>query len=125
MAYWWVSQNQSFKQERAGGFLWAPNRNEAGHTFFHWATMNHVQPGDVIFSYVGGRMVAVSIAKTAAQDSPRPRDLGEGLWEDAGKRIEVEYRDLATPLSIAGLITDLQPLMADRYSPINRNGTGN
>jgi hypothetical protein len=87
--------------------------------------MNQVQPGDVIFSYVGGRIVAVSIARTAAHDSPRPRDLGEGLWEDAGKRIEVEYRDLATPLSIAAVITDLQPLMAERYSPIDRNGTGN
>ena len=30
MAYWWVSQNQTFKQERAGGFLWAPNQTEAG-----------------------------------------------------------------------------------------------
>jgi hypothetical protein len=87
--------------------------------------MNQVRPGDVIFSYVGGRIVAVSIAKTAPHDSPRPRDLGEGLWEDAGKRIEVEYQDLATPLTIAGVIADLQPLMAERYSPINRNGTGN
>ena len=25
MAYWWVSQNQTYRQERTGGFLWAPN----------------------------------------------------------------------------------------------------
>src|SRR3954462_15266995 len=100
MAYWWVSQNQSYHQERSGGFLWAPNQTEAGLTPFHWSTMNEVRPGDVIFSYVGGRIVSVSVAKAAAHDSTRPGGLGEGVWEDAGKRIDVEYRDLPVPLAI-------------------------
>jgi hypothetical protein len=125
MAYWWVSQNQSYRQERSGGFLWAPNRTEAGLTPFHWATMNDVRPGDVIFSYVGGRIVSVSAAKTAAYDSPRPSDLGEGLWEDAGKRVDVEYQDVSAPLAIAGVVAELQPLLPERYSPLNRFGTGN
>jgi putative restriction endonuclease len=125
MAYWWVSQNQSFRQERKGGFLWAPDRTEAGLTPFHWATMNDVRPGDVFFSYVGGKVVAVSVAKTAAYDSPRPGDLGEGLWQDAGKRVEVEYRDLTVPFPIVGVLTDLQPLLPERYSPLNRSGSGN
>ena len=46
--------------------------------------MNAVQPGDVIFSYVGGKVVAVAVAKTAAYDRPRPGGMGEDLWEDAG-----------------------------------------
>jgi hypothetical protein len=125
MAYWWVSQNQSYRQERGGGFLWAPNKNEAGLTFFHWLTMNDVRPGDVIFSYVGGKIVAVAVAKTTAYDSPRPTGLGEGLWEEAGKRIDVEYRDLSAPLAIAGVVAEVQPLLPERYSPLNRFGTGN
>jgi hypothetical protein len=24
MAYWWVSQNKTFDEERAGNYLWAP-----------------------------------------------------------------------------------------------------
>src|SRR3712207_6314482 len=100
MAYWWVSQNKTYKKERTGGFLWAPDANEDGFTWYHWATMSEVRPGDVIFSYVGGRIVSVAVAKTAAYDSPRPGGMGEGLWEDAGKRVDVEYRDLADPLSI-------------------------
>lgn len=76
MAYWWVSQKQTYRHERAGGFLRAPNRKDAGLTPFHWATMNEVRPGDVIFSYVGGRIVAVAVARTAAYDSPRPGGLG-------------------------------------------------
>jgi putative restriction endonuclease len=125
MAYWWVSQNQTYRQERSGGFLWAPVANEHGLTFFHWATMNEVRPGDVIFSYVGGRIVSVSVARTAAYDSPRPERLGEGLWEDAGKKVEAEYRDLAVPLPVASVVDELHPLLPDRYSPLNRFGTGN
>jgi hypothetical protein len=87
--------------------------------------MNHVQPGDVIFSYVGSKIVCVSIAKTAAYDSQRPVNLGDGLWEDAGKRIDVEYRDLGEPVSITSIIAELRSLLPEKYSPINRNGTGN
>jgi putative restriction endonuclease len=125
MAYWWVSQNQTYRHERDGGFLWAPNQTEAGLTPFHWSNMNLVQPGDVILSYVGARVVAVSVAKTAAYDSPRPGGMGEGLWEDRGKRVDVEYRDLAEPLAVSQVVADLQPLMPERYAPLNRFGTGN
>ena len=87
--------------------------------------MNEVRPGDVIFSYVGGKIVSVAVAKTAAYDSPRPSDLGEGVWEDAGKKVEVEYLDLSVPLVIAGVVPELQPLLPERYSPLTRFGTGN
>jgi hypothetical protein len=120
-----VSQNQTYRQERSGGFLWAPTRNEAGLTPFHWATMNEVRAGDVVFSFVGGKIVAVSVAKTTAYDWTRPTDLGKGLWEDAGKRVEVEYRDLTVPLPIGDILGELRPLLPDRYSPLNRIGTGN
>jgi hypothetical protein len=66
MAYWWVSQNQTYRHERTGGFLWAPNQTDAGLIPFHWATMNEVRPGDIIFSYGGGRIVAVAVANPAA-----------------------------------------------------------
>jgi hypothetical protein len=87
--------------------------------------MNEIRPGDLIFSYVGGRIVAVAVAKTVAYDSPRPGGMGEGLWEDEGKRVDVEYLDLSDPLIIAEVVAELQPLMPDRYAPLNRFGTGN
>jgi hypothetical protein len=125
MAYWWVSQNQTYRHERGGGFLWAPNQTEAGLTQFHWATMNEVRPGDLIFSYVGQRIVSVAIAKTASYDSPRPSGMGEGLWGEVGKRVDVEYRDISDPLAIAEIVADLQPLLPTHYGPLNRLGTGN
>ena len=27
MRYWWVNQNQTFRQEIEGGYLWSPKRN--------------------------------------------------------------------------------------------------
>jgi putative restriction endonuclease len=30
MRYWWVNQNQTFKQELGGGYLWSPKRNANG-----------------------------------------------------------------------------------------------
>ncbi|HEY2121401.1 MAG TPA: hypothetical protein VGH37_19595 [Candidatus Acidoferrum sp.] len=30
MRYWWVNQNQTFRQEIAGGYLWSPKRNGNG-----------------------------------------------------------------------------------------------
>jgi hypothetical protein len=29
--YWWVNQNQTFRQEIDGGYLWSPKRNKNGH----------------------------------------------------------------------------------------------
>jgi len=30
MAVWWVNQNQTLKDEIAGGFIWSPKRNKNG-----------------------------------------------------------------------------------------------
>jgi len=50
MAYWWVSQNQTYRHERDGEYLWAPNIDGGGRKPFHWASMNDVKQGDIIFS---------------------------------------------------------------------------
>ena len=30
MAFWWVNPGQTYEQERAGGYLWAPKRVKNG-----------------------------------------------------------------------------------------------
>jgi hypothetical protein len=30
MRYWWVNQNQTFRHEIEGGYLWSPKRNANG-----------------------------------------------------------------------------------------------
>ncbi len=125
MAYWWVSQNQTYKHERAGEFLWAPNADSAGQTPHHWATMKQVQPGDVIFSYVDQKIPAISVAKSAAIPSSRPKEfLGQELWKQEGVRVDVEFRDLKPALEVPQIVSQLQPFLSTKYSPLTKNGTG-
>ena len=126
MAYWWVSQNQTYRHERDGEYLWAPNIDGGGRKPFHWASMNDVKQGDIIFSYVGQKIVSVSIAKTKAYNSQRPQEFkSQEAWKKDGKRIDTQYNDLKTPLHISKLKNTLLNLLPNRYSPLTANGSGN
>lgn len=48
MRYWWVNQNQTYRHEIDGGYLWSPKRktNEQRNPFYE--SMREVAPGDVI-----------------------------------------------------------------------------
>jgi len=72
MAYWWVSQNKTYTEEREGGYLWAPKVDRDGNTQYHWETMLDVRSGDVVFSYFRQQICSIAIAKGDAYDSRRP-----------------------------------------------------
>jgi putative restriction endonuclease len=64
---------ENFQEEREKGILWAPRRlKDGGSPKFYWSNMTKVQPGDVIFSYVGGEIVAVSEAQGIATTANNP-----------------------------------------------------
>ena len=51
MKYWWVNQNQTFKAEVEGGFLWSPKTRADGARNQFYENMRDVEPSDIIFSY--------------------------------------------------------------------------
>jgi hypothetical protein len=51
MNYWWVNQNQTFKAETQGGFLWSPKTNKNGARNQFYDNMTLVKSGDLIFSF--------------------------------------------------------------------------
>ena len=125
MAYWWVCQNKTGREEHQGGYLWAPHGNKKGQTFFHWENMDLVRPGDLIFSYIGKTITAVATAETDAYDSSRPFSSSAGqVWEREGRRIDVTYEWIDPPIHIDTLIDDLLPLMPERYAPLNAANRG-
>jgi putative restriction endonuclease len=125
MAYWWVSQNHTFKQERAGGYLWAPKTDRGGGVPYHWQTMTEVQPGDVVFSYVAQRIPAIAVESTSAYDSPKPGEFGASApWEENGRRIDAQYQDLSVPLEIPPIAINLKGLLSHKYSPLTETGAG-
>ncbi len=81
MRYWWVNQNQTYRHEVDGGYLWSPKRSSSkahpnGIRNPYYETMREVAPGDLVFSFRDTRIVAVGIAQSACFESPKPTEFG-------------------------------------------------
>src|SRR5208337_242282 len=48
MRYWWVNQNQTYRHEVQGGYLWSPKRNANGVRNPFYESMREVAPGDLL-----------------------------------------------------------------------------
>jgi len=51
MRYWWVNQNQTYRAEVRGGFMWSPKHNANGARNQFYENMRAVSPRDVVFSF--------------------------------------------------------------------------
>src|SRR6266446_4119626 len=93
MRYWWVNQNQTYRYEVQGGYLWSPKRNANGARNPFYESMREVAPGDLIFSFADTRILAVGVAQSYCWESPRPEEirnrrskLGK-YWLESGSRL--------------------------------------
>ena len=93
MRHWWVNQNQTFRHEVGGGYLWSPKRNANGARNPFYKFMREVAPGDLIFSFVDTRIIALGIAQSYCWESPKPSEFGTAgqNWEDVGWRVKVAF----------------------------------
>ncbi|OYW00946.1 MAG: hypothetical protein B7Z58_13435 [Acidiphilium sp. 37-64-53] len=123
MAYWWVSHNRTYKEERDGGYLWAPKSGAEGVIFAHWSNMTLVRPGDLVFSYAKQSIGAVGVASTAAYDAPQPVEF-DNAWHGDGRKIDVVYRTITPALRLDSFVDDLIPLLPERNSPITSRKKG-
>lgn len=96
MHYWWVNQNQTFRQERAGGYMWSPKRNANGARNPFYEFMREVAPGDLVLSFEGTFIRAVGIIQSYAYECPKPDEFGVAgpNWDRIGWRVDVHYLDL-------------------------------
>ena len=76
MRYWWVNQNQTFRQEIEGGYLWSPKRNKNGHRNPFYEFMREVAPGDIVLSFCDTRIAALGIVSGYCRESPKPEEFG-------------------------------------------------
>lgn len=125
MAFWWVSQNKTFQHESSGGYLWAPQTDSRGNTPYHWKNMEAVLPGDLIFSYVGQAIAAVSVALEGASPAEQPAGFErEGDWNKHGWQIPARYLILPEPVAIKTLPDELVSILKGEYRPLDVNGGG-
>jgi putative restriction endonuclease len=124
--YWWVNQNQTYRQEVEGGYLWSPKRSAGGARNPFYESMREVSPGDLIFSFMATRIQAIGIAQSYCWESPKPLEFGTAgqNWEHIGWKVKVAFTPLATKIRPKDHIEVLRPLLPERYSPLQPNGNG-
>jgi putative restriction endonuclease len=125
MRHWWVNQNQTFRSELRGGFLWSPKTKSDGGKNPFYDTMCRVQPGDVIFSFCDTFIRAIGVAIGLAETAPKP-DFGTvgANWSTEGWLVPVEFQSLDKPVRPKDHIDELRPYLPDKYSPLQQNGNG-
>jgi putative restriction endonuclease len=126
MRFWWVNQNQTFRHEVSGGYLWSPKRNKNGRLNPFYEFMKEVSPGDVIFSFADTRIPTLGIALSNAYEAPKPLEFGQvgAYWELVGWRIDVRFSMLSRPIRPVDHIERLRPYLPSKYSPLQPNGSG-
>lgn len=127
MRFWWVNHKQTYAHEVGGGYIWCPKLKRNGGRNHFYETLREVQMGDVIFSYAGGCLRAVGVAKVTCYSCPRPDEFGKvgDAWDRRGWRVDVGFQQFGRPLHVASVVGQLVNLLPDRYSPIQANGHGN
>lgn len=126
MNFWWVNQNQTYRQEVGGGYLWSPKRNANGNRNAFYDFMRVVAPGDVIFSFSDTKIRAIGLARSHAYEAPKPLEFGKAgaYWEKIGWRVDVQFTQLLLPIHPADHMLVLAPLLPKKYSPLLSNGNG-
>lgn len=125
MRYWWVNQNQTYKFEVPGGFLWSPKTRADGGRNYFYKTMEEVSPGDLVFSYCDTFIKAIGIVQRAAVTAPKPNFRTAGSnWSDIGWYVEVEFAELKSPCRPKDFMEQIRPLLAEKYAPLQSNGNG-
>jgi putative restriction endonuclease len=126
MRYWWVNQNQTYRHEVQGGYLWSPKRNANGARNPFYESMREVAPGDLILSFMDTRILAAGISQSYCWESPKPLEFGNSgqNWENVGWRVKVQFTELANKIRPKDHIEILRPMLPERYSPLQPNGNG-
>lgn len=126
MRYWWVNQNQTFRHEFEGGYLWSPKRKSDGKRNAFYESMREVAPGDLVFSFADTRIRAFGLVTSFAYENPKPAEFGSvgRNWESVGWRVDVTWQVVATVVRPVEWMDLLRPLLPAKYSPLLPDGRG-
>jgi hypothetical protein len=126
MRYWWVNQNQTYRHEIVGGYLWSPKRSVGDRRNPFYEFMREVSPGDVIVSFYNTRIASLGIAQSYCYESPKPDEFGAaGLtWSAIGWKVDVRFKELANRIWPKKHIHELLSFLPEKYSPLQKNGNG-
>jgi len=126
MRHWWVNQNQTYRHEVPGGYLWSPKRNANGARNPFYDFMREVSPGDVVFSFSDTGIKAIGIARSHAYECPKPLEFGKAgaYWETIGWRVDVKFQELIHVVRPVEQMHVLRRLLPGKYAPLQESGQG-
>jgi hypothetical protein len=126
MRFWWVNQNQTYRHEVKGGYLWSPKRSASGFRNPFYESMREIAPGDLVLSFMDTRILAIGIARSYCWESPKPLEFGSAgqNWENVGWRVNVGFTQLTNRIRPKDHMGVLAPLLPAKYSPLQLNGNG-
>lgn len=121
--YYWVNQGKTYKEEKKGGYLWAPLKNISGNPVFHWDTMDKLLINDIVFNYSNKAVLGYSIVKSLPYLTPKPAEFNWGVnWKDEGRMCDVEYYDFEQNLKLSDIPADILRLFPKLHSPLISTG---
>lgn len=127
MRFWWVNQNQTYRHEVRGGYLWSPQRKANGTQNPYYDFMREVSPGDLIFSFADTWIRTLGVARSNAYPSPKPSEFGAAgaYWDQIGWRIDVNFHVLqGGSIRPSDHMALLSPLLPPKYAPLQVDGRG-
>jgi hypothetical protein len=126
MRYWWVNQDQTYRHEVPGRYLWSPKRKANGQANAFYDFMREVAPGDVVLSFADTRIKAIGIARSNAYEAPKPLEFGQtgAYWDQIGWRVDVAFIELRRPIRPSEYMDVLAPLLPAKYAPLQSTGAG-
>lgn len=95
---WWVNQGATYRAERDGGFVWAPQRTKAGRGVTHHTDVNRLRVGQLVIHYANNNIRALGTVAAAPYSAPKPEALSSDAWQEEGFLCPVDYRELDTPI---------------------------
>ena len=127
MNYWWVSQNQTHKQEIGGGYMWSPKADKNGKPVQSYTNMTKVSVGDLVFAFYQSKIQSIGTVLHPAVTSPKPEEFGSSgdYWSNSGWMVAMSWTALPNPMSPKDHIEALIPFLPQKHSPIREDGTGN
>ncbi len=108
MCYWWVNQNQTYRHEVPGGYLWSPKRKSNGGVNPFYESMREVAPGNIVLSF--------------AVPGSLPSGLQGHIVTNAPNR--ARFTELKNRVRPVDHIDILRPRLPAKYSPLLADGRG-
>jgi hypothetical protein len=123
---WWVNEGTTYRQQKAGGYLWAPTTNKQGTALAHHRNVMRLKVGDLVLRYSDGQIRGVGTVGSLPLEASRPAEFPQGPWSSDGYRAELSNRDLDEGIPLTAIPEEWRQTEAGlpmpQPHPFNRDG---